>query len=187
MPVKKLLFLSLLLSMVCSAQTIQQQNIKLGSSRTAEFWQQIDDVFNDPNFASSNWGVVIKSLETGEYLYKRNEDKLFMPASNLKLFTTSAALLLLGKNFKYKTSLYINGNVEGSQLKGDLVIQGTGDPTNSERFNQGDIYKVYNTWADTLLAHGIEEITGNIIGDDKYFETNGYGAGWAADYESYWY
>ncbi|MDP4174719.1 MAG: D-alanyl-D-alanine carboxypeptidase/D-alanyl-D-alanine-endopeptidase [Bacteroidota bacterium] len=189
---KTLFFVSLFL---CGLNNIEAQNIqqpqtsatKFSSSRVAEFWQQIEDIFNDPNFSSSNWGVVIKSLETGEYLYKRNEDKFFIPASNMKLFTTSAGMLLLGRNYRYKTNLYINGSIEGSILKGDLILQGTGDPTNSERFNSEDIYKVYNDWADTLIARGIEEITGNIIGDDKDFEENGYGAGWACDYESYWY
>lgn len=160
---------------------------KFNSSRIQDFWQQIDDIFNDPNFNSANWGVVIKSLETGEYLYKRNEDKLMMPASNLKLFTTSAGLIALGKNYKYQTNLYMNGTLEGSVLKGDLIIQGTGDPTISGRFYQDDPYKVFNDWADTLLSRGIEEITGNLIGDDKMFDENGLGEGWSWDYESYWY
>lgn len=182
-----------LLSFVLLQATVSAQNFqtpafnKFNSSRIAEFWQQIDDIFNDPNFNSANWGVVVKSLETGEYLYKRNEDKLMVPASNLKLFTTSAGLLLLGKNYRYKTNLYMNGNLEGSILKGDLIIQGSGDPTISGRFHEEDPYKVYNDWADTLLSRGIEEITGNLIGDDKLFDENGLGEGWSWDYETYWY
>lgn len=182
-----------LLSFVLLQATVSAQNFqtpafnKFNSSRIAEFWQQIDDIFNDPNFNSANWGVVVKSLETGEYLYKRNEDKLMVPASNLKLFTTSAGLLLLGKNYRYKTNLYMNGNLEGSILKGDLIIQGSGDPTISGRFHEEDTYKVYNDWADTLLSRGIEEITGNLIGDDKLFDENGLGEGWSWDYETYWY
>ncbi|MGE5400888.1 MAG: D-alanyl-D-alanine carboxypeptidase/D-alanyl-D-alanine-endopeptidase [Ignavibacteriales bacterium] len=182
------LFLFLSLPIALNAQNYPAQNFnKYSSSRVADFWQQIDDIFNDPNFSSSTWGVVVKSLETGEYLYKRNEDKLIMPASNLKLFTTSAGLLLLGKNFRYKTNLYVNGTMDGSVLKGDLIIQGMGDPTISGRFYQEDSYKVFSDWADTLLARGIDEITGNLIGDDKLFDENGLGEGWAWDYESYWY
>ncbi|MGE5431442.1 MAG: D-alanyl-D-alanine carboxypeptidase/D-alanyl-D-alanine-endopeptidase [Syntrophomonadaceae bacterium] len=182
-----------LLSFVLLQATLSAQNYqtpvfnKYNSSRITEFWQQIDDIFNDPNFNSANWGVVIKSLETGEYLYKRNEDKLMVPASNLKLFTTSAGLLLLGKNYRYKTNLYANGNIEGSVLKGDLILQGSGDPTISGRFHQDDAYKVFNDWADTLLSRGIEEVTGNLIGDDKLFDENGLGEGWSWDYETYWY
>ncbi|MEI7812821.1 MAG: D-alanyl-D-alanine carboxypeptidase/D-alanyl-D-alanine-endopeptidase [Ignavibacteria bacterium] len=193
MPDKKILIISALIIIInlkLMAQSFPQPNQgvnKFTSSRVGEFWQQLEDIFSDPNFSNSYWGVVVKSLETGEYLYKRNEDKLFIPASSLKLFTTSAGLVLLGRNYRFKTYLYANGTIEGSALRGDLIIQGAGDPTISGRFNHGDLYKVYNDWADTLLAKGIEEIKGNIIGDDKYFEDNNYGAGWAADYESQWY
>ncbi|HEX2867998.1 MAG TPA: D-alanyl-D-alanine carboxypeptidase/D-alanyl-D-alanine-endopeptidase [Ignavibacteriales bacterium] len=186
---KKLFLLGFfLMQSVLCAQNYQTPSFtKFNSSRIQDFWQQIDDIFNDPNFNNANWGVVIKSLETGEYLYKRNEDKLMMPASNLKLFTTSAGLIALGKNYRYKTSLYMNGTLEGSVLKGDLIVQGTGDPTISGRFYQDDAYKVFNDWADTLLSRGIEEITGNLIGDDQMFDENGLGEGWSWDYESYWY
>ena len=156
-------------------------------STIQEFWVQMDDIFNDPNFSNANWGVLIQSLETGEYFYKRNEDKLFRPASNMKLFTTAAGLILLGTEYKFSTSLFMNGTMDGSILKGNLIIQGGGDPTISGRFYNGDIYKVFNDWADSLLAIGIDEIDGNIIGDDNLFDDAGLGAGWAWDYESYWF
>ncbi|HZW38188.1 MAG TPA: D-alanyl-D-alanine carboxypeptidase/D-alanyl-D-alanine-endopeptidase [Ignavibacteriaceae bacterium] len=152
-----------------------------------EFWAQIDDIFNDPNFNNAQWGVVIQSLETGEYLYKRNEDKLLMPASNLKLFTTAAGLTLLGHDYTYKTRVYSRGELDGSTLKGDIIIQGTGDPTFSGRFYNGDMFKVFNDWADSLMDLGIDEITGNIIGDDNLFDDVGLGTGWAWDYESDWF
>ncbi len=160
---------------------------KYAYSTIPEFWSQMNDIFNDPNFSNAQWGVVIQSLETGEYFYKRNEDKLFMPASNLKLFTTAAGLILLGENYRFKTNVYMNGTVDGSVLKGDLVVQGRGDPTISSRFYDGNMFKVYEDWADSLLNMGIDEITGNIIGDDNAFDGVGLGAGWAWDYESNWF
>jgi D-alanyl-D-alanine carboxypeptidase/D-alanyl-D-alanine-endopeptidase (penicillin-binding protein 4) len=160
---------------------------KFGVNRVADFWQQLDDIFNDPNFSGAQWGVVIRSLETGEYLYKRNEDKLLMPASNIKLFTTSAALSLLGPHYKYKTNFYVNGSVDADILKGDLIVQGTGDPTFSGKFSNGDIWSGFNKIADTLLSLGIEEISGNIIGDDNYFDDKDLGEGWEWDYATNWY
>jgi serine-type D-Ala-D-Ala carboxypeptidase/endopeptidase (penicillin-binding protein 4) len=79
---------------------------KFSYGTVPELWEQIDDIFNDPNFSNAHWGVVIQSLVTGEYFYKKNENKLFVPASNLKLFTTSAALNLLGSNYRFKTELH---------------------------------------------------------------------------------
>ncbi len=160
---------------------------KYAYSTISEFWSQMNDIFNDPNFSNAEWGVVIQSLETGEYFYKRNEDKLFMPASNLKLFTTAAGLLILGSEYRFQTNIYMNGHVDGSTLNGDLVVQGRGDPTISGRFYDDDMLKVFNNWADSLLDNGIDEITGNIIGDDDAFDAVGLGTGWQWDYESSWF
>ncbi len=172
---------------VFAQEAINDTTPKYSYSTLQEFWSQMNDIFNDPNFSNAQWGVVIQSLETGEYFYKRNEDKLFMPASNLKLFTTAAGLILLGSDYKYKTNVCMNGKIDGSVLKGDLVIQGRGDPTISGRFYDGNIYKVFDDWADSLSKLGVDEITGNIIGDDNSFDEVGLGAGWSWDYESEWF
>ncbi|MHB8335949.1 MAG: D-alanyl-D-alanine carboxypeptidase/D-alanyl-D-alanine endopeptidase [Ignavibacteriaceae bacterium] len=172
---------------VFAQEAINDTTPKYSYSTLQEFWSQMNDIFNDPNFSNAQWGVVIQSLETGEYFYKRNEDKLFLPASNLKLFTTAAGLTLLGSEYKYKTNVYMNGKIDGSVLKGDLVIQGRGDPTISGRFYDGNIYKVFDDWADSLSKLGVDEITGNIIGDDNSFDEVGLGAGWSWDYESEWF
>lgn len=170
-------------NVVLNVDTLHKEKI----TSVSEFWNQMDDIFNDPNFSNANWGVVIQSLETGEYLYKRNENKFFVPASNLKLFTSAAALILLGGDYRFETNLYLNGSVDGSILIGDLVVQGDGDPTVSGRFYNNDVFKVYKNWADSLLDKGIDEITGNLIGDDNHFDNQGLGDGWAWNYESYWY
>ncbi len=169
-------------------QEISSDSIpKFSYATLPELWEQLDDIFNDPNFGNAHWGVVIQSLQTGEYFYKRNEDKLFIPASNLKLFTSAAALMKLGPDYTFSTELYTNGNVDGSILYGDLILVGRGDPTISGRFNHNDLYLVFNRWADSLLEKGIDEITGNIIGDDNLFDDKPLGNGWAWDQESKWF
>ena len=113
---------------------IKKDSLLLSSYSTiSELGTQLDDIFNDNSFINANWGVVIQSLENGEYFYKRNEDKFFVPASNLKLFTTAAGLLLLGSDYRFSTNIFLNGYQSGSTLYGDLVIQGRGDPTISGR------------------------------------------------------
>lgn len=176
------------LSICSSAQTTTKDSIpKYSYTTLPEFWSQMDDIFNDPNFSNAHWGVLIQSLETGEYFYKRNENKLFMPASNLKLFTSSAGLVLLGDDYRFTTNVFMRGRMDGSTLIGDIVVQGRGDPTLSGRFYKNDVLKVFSDWADSLLRLGIDEITGNIIGDDNEFDDLGLGAGWQWDYESDWY
>ena len=160
---------------------------KYSIATVQDFSEQIEDIFNDPNFTNAIWGASIQSLVTGEYFYKKNENKLFMPASNQKLITSAAGLLLLGPMYRFKTEIFSTGKLDGSILNGDLIIKGYGDPTISGRFNNDDMTKIFRDWADSLLAHGIDEIRGNILGDDNAFDDVSLGEGWAWDYESDWF
>lgn len=160
---------------------------KYSHATIAEFREQLDDIFNDPNFSSAQWGVVIQSLANGEYFYKRNEDKIFIPASDLKLITSAAALVNLGFDYRFKTEIYRRGKVDGSILKGDLIIKGFGDPTISGRLYDGEMTQIFEDWADSLLELGIDEIDGNIIGDGSAFDNVNLGEGWAWDQESDWF
>jgi len=167
---------------------IKKDSLQLYSYSTiSELSEQLDDIFNDNSFRNANWGVVIQSLKNGEYFYKRNEDKFFVPASNLKLFTTAGSLLLLGPDYRFSTNILLNGYQSGSTIYGDLVIQGRGDPTISGRFYNNDINLVFDTWIDSLLELGVTNIKGNIVGDDNLFDDIGLGNGWAWDYETDWY
>lgn len=188
--VSKLFFIIL----VCASFSFAQQKDSLSERKTVsnlnpliELRDQLDDYFNDPNFSNAIWGVLVKSLKTGEIIYKRNADKLFIPASNMKLFTSAAALLLLSPEFVYETNFYVSGGLEKGVLKGDLIIQGSGDPTISNRFYEGNQTKIFEDWADTLKSKGIWVIKGNIYGDDSSFDNVGLGNGWTLDYESSWF
>src|SRR3954468_5364722 len=65
----------------------------------------IDAVLANPALAHGSWGVLVKSLETGETLYALNAGKLMMPASNMKIVTLAAAAEKLGWEFRYDTTL----------------------------------------------------------------------------------
>ena len=184
----KLIALILFYSSFCFSQEVKLDTVpKYSITTVSEFSSQIGDIFNDPNFNNANWGVSIQSLVTGEYFYKKNENKIFMPASNQKLITSAAGLLLLGPMYRFKTEIYSSGIIDGSILKGDLIIKGFGDPTISGRFNNDDMTKIFRDWADSLLTLGIDEIRGNILGDDNTFDDTGLGDGWSWDYESNWF
>ncbi|HKP76361.1 MAG TPA: D-alanyl-D-alanine carboxypeptidase/D-alanyl-D-alanine-endopeptidase, partial [Longimicrobiaceae bacterium] len=141
----------------------------------------LDSIFGDTLFAGANWGVMVKSLESGRVLYRRNAEKLFVPASNMKLVTASAALEALGPDFRYRTAVAATGPVANGVLRGDLVIVGSGDPTIAADFRGGDPLAVFRAWADSLRAHGVQRVTGRIIGDDDVFDDLPLGRGWAWD------
>jgi len=178
-----LIFASLMLAGCASRQGLQyDQNNPFGKLQ-----YNIAQKFEDPNFDNAHWGVLIKSLKTGETVYARNEKKMFMPASNMKLFTSSSAMIALGPNYRFSTRLVTNGEVKNGVLNGDLIVVGSGDPTISGRFDSGKVTITFEHWADSLKALGITRINGNIIGDDNCFDDEYYGAGWSADYETDYY
>jgi serine-type D-Ala-D-Ala carboxypeptidase/endopeptidase (penicillin-binding protein 4) len=130
---------------------------------------QIHARFEDPAFAHAHWGALIQSLDTGRVWYARNESRLFMPASNNKILTASAALQTLGPDFQFETALCHTGRIEGSTIAGNLVVFGNGDPTLYERFFD-DSRDVFREWAVALRDMGITRIAGDVIGDDNAWD-----------------
>ena len=125
------------------------------------------------------WGAMVTEVSTGDTLFMRNVEHSFMPASVTKLFTTAAALDQLGPDYRYVTQLYADGPQISHALQGNLVIRGAGDPsTGAPGPNHMDLF---NSFADSLLALGIHEIGGHVIGDDNAFDDIPLGADWSWD------
>ncbi len=149
--------------------------------------RSIEAVLDDEAFENAWWAVQVVNLKTGEVLYSRNEKKNFIPASNTKLYTTAAALDQLGANYRYRTEVFIDGPVVDGELRGNLIVRGSGDPAIGGRFTDGDRTMTFRAWADSLKARGIRHITGDLIGDDDVFDDTPLGYGWSWDDEPYWY
>ena len=141
----------------------------------AQMLAAIDEILADPDLPSAIWGLVVQDARTGRVVLSRNADKNLLPASNLKLFTTAAALDGLGPTHRYTTRLYHLGSVsENGTLTGDLVIRGSGDPTFGST-GQGDPLQA---WAEALAQAGVRRVEGRLVGDDDVFEDARYGEGW---------
>jgi len=151
-----------------------------------ELIQRVDERLDDSDFDESLWGVLIESLETGEVLYERNADRLFVPASNQKILTSAAAYRSLGPDFTFTTRVHHTGRIEGGTLRGDLVVWGNGDPTIYNRFYSHS-REVFERWAAELKQRGVRRIEGNIVGDDNAWEDKHVGSGWPQDEITPWY
>src|SRR5690348_16955294 len=82
-------------------------------------------VLSSTDLGRGFWGIEVRSLATGKVLFSQNADKLFTPASNTKLFTTAAALALIGPDYKFHTSVETTGNLDRyGRLNGDVVLVG---------------------------------------------------------------
>jgi D-alanyl-D-alanine carboxypeptidase len=116
--------------------------------------QAIDDLLKSKELKHSLVGIYAVSINSGEEIYARNADISMIPASNNKLFTTAAALGTLGPNYTYTTTVERVGDVEDGILKGHLAIVGSGDPTISGRFHDGDMTKILRDWVDAVKPRG---------------------------------
>jgi serine-type D-Ala-D-Ala carboxypeptidase/endopeptidase (penicillin-binding protein 4) len=152
-----LLFLSIQIafsSRVAKAQTQIAPTTTTKPICSAQLGTAIDAVINRPLFSRARWGILVQPLSTAQTLYNRDAQKYFTPASNAKLLTTAAALQELGVNFRFRTSIYDNGN-------GVLRIVGRGDPSLTDTQLQ-DL-------AQQLKQKGIIQIK-QLIADDSYIQ-----------------
>jgi len=160
-----------------------------GHNDKATMVRHLDAIFNAPKWRSGRWGVMVQDLGTSEILYQRDADKSFMPASNLKLYTTSAAYVTLGKDFQYETPIYASGNIDADgTLHGNLVVVGSGDPSISGRYQkEHPTTGTLAEWTAAVKAAGIKAVDGAVIGDDDVFDDSPVAGSWQLDYLQEWY
>jgi len=136
--------------------------------------QEIDRVLDESDLTKARWGIFVMSMKDGRVLYSRDGDKLFTPASNMKIYTTAAALDLLGSDYRWHTSVYGDKQPDaGGVIDGNLTLFGRGAPDLNSYGKNG-----LASLADQLYQHGVRKVSGNIIGDESYFRGELYGSGW---------
>ena len=103
------------------------------SGACTELAQTIAGLLEEPAVARDHWGIAVIGMD-GSPIYSLNEGQLFQPASNAKLFTTAAAMALLGEKATYQTKMLARGVFgDGGKLTGHVVLVGNGDANLSGR------------------------------------------------------
>jgi serine-type D-Ala-D-Ala carboxypeptidase/endopeptidase (penicillin-binding protein 4) len=138
----------------------------------------LEKIFSGKEFAGALWGVDIIFLDRPEELYEKNSKQLCIPASNNKILTAASALLRLGADYRFQTRVLTDGRIRDGILDGNLIISGTGDPSNSPRFQAGDPFDTFREWAGKLRERGVRRIAGDIIADTAGFEEILYSESW---------
>ena len=151
---------------------------KPATARSTDLAKRIDSAIDQSELASARWGICVISMSDGATLYQRDADKLFTPASNMKIYTTGVALDLLGADYRWRTSVYANAQPDaGGRLQGDLILYGRGAPDLVAR-RKDDSNGSLATLANDLYARGVRHVSGNVIGDESYFRGDPLGDGW---------
>jgi serine-type D-Ala-D-Ala carboxypeptidase/endopeptidase (penicillin-binding protein 4) len=168
----------------------EERALERAAAAAARFGGRAETLLAAGPASKGDWGLLILDAQTGETLFKKNVDAYFVPASNMKLFTTALALAKLGPDYRFHTTLETRGTLSpDGTLSGDVVLVGRGDPNLSNRkfpyelreeFD-GPPERVLIELADALAAHGVKEISGDVIGDDSYFPRERYPNGWEID------
>ncbi|MDA8562047.1 D-alanyl-D-alanine carboxypeptidase/D-alanyl-D-alanine-endopeptidase [Gammaproteobacteria bacterium] len=123
------------------------------------------------NKSNFNVGINIRSMKHGDTIYTKNNNKLFIPASIIKILTAEAALLYLGSDFKFLTTLLTNTQeTKNGVVDGDVFLVQTGDPSLT--------YSDLTDLMVTLKEQQINIINGNIFIDNTAYDENIFGPGW---------
>ena len=125
----------------------------------------------------------VRALGPGELVALR-PDELQAPASNMKLATTAAALILLGRGAEWVTPFEAAGTLTGGTLAGDLVVRAAGDPL-FDPAGEGDVAGRVRALARELRAAGLGRVSGDLVLDEGTFATPAPGPAWP-DASQHW-
>ncbi|NVZ49588.1 D-alanyl-D-alanine carboxypeptidase/D-alanyl-D-alanine-endopeptidase [Pseudomonas sp. B6002] len=148
------------------------------SSNTAS-GQRLDQMLADPALHGATVSLTVRDARSGATLYQHNPRTRLVPASNLKLLTTAAAMDVLGPQYRFSTQLLSNGQQQGDRLTGNLYLRGLGDPTLQ--------FADYQVLAAQLASRGVREVQGDLVFDDTWFDAERLGVDWSHDDESTYY
>jgi D-alanyl-D-alanine carboxypeptidase/D-alanyl-D-alanine-endopeptidase (penicillin-binding protein 4) len=146
----------------------------------ADLSEDVRAVLGDKLLSKGEVGVEIiqlgPSLNDAKPIYESKATTPRIPASNLKVITTSTALEKLGTDFQFKTTLAMHG--------GDIALIGDGDPSLGDaamlRKAGWDVDTVFKNWAQMLQKRGINEVH-DVFVDDSIFDQTFTHPDWPTD------
>ena len=136
--------------------------------------QRLDSLLlNDPMLKTSEVGISVFDLTTGEQLFRYQDEKIYRPASTEKVVTSVSALATLGTDYTMDTHLKYTGKIENDTLKGNLYLIGGFDP----EFMDEDL----DSLVDVIARSGIRHIADTLAADVSMTDSVYWGNGWSWD------
>ena len=128
----------------------------------AELPEAVSQALRQAGIPESHVGIVVQEIGNPVPLLAHGENSAFNPASLMKLVTTLVALDSLGPAHTFKTRAYADGPIVEGVLRGNLILQGGGDPALTlERFWQ---------LLRELRERGVREIRGDVLLDGRFYQ-----------------
>lgn len=144
-----------------------------GSLKAQTMAERLDALLNEEVLKTSEVGLTVFDLTTGESLYRYQDEKLYRPASTEKVITSVTALAQLGTDYTMDTRLYYSGEIENDTLKGNLYLIGGFDP---------ELMEVHlDSLVEAVVQSGIRYIADTLVADVSMMDSVYWGPGWSWD------
>ena len=157
-------------------------HISFAQSRQQKIDIAVKHLLADSSMKHAILGLYVVNTSTNETVYDINAETGLAPASCQKIFTSIAAMDLLGHDYHFKTELGYDGSINDGELNGNLFFIGYGDPTlGSWRYNETKDSVVLNKWMHEIKSAGIKKINGKLVFDNARFSFNPIPGGWIWD------
>ncbi len=154
----------------------------LGGSTKADITKRIDGIINRSSQKKVQFSIHIVKARNGKTFYSHNATKPLIPASNMKIITTAAALKYLGPNFKYETKVGL--------LEDTLVVIGSGDPLLADQVTDTkygrEVGWIFEDIAAVLKRNGVKAIK-DILVDTSIFDDQRVHPSWQKKDLNRWY
>jgi D-alanyl-D-alanine carboxypeptidase/D-alanyl-D-alanine-endopeptidase (penicillin-binding protein 4) len=141
-----------------------------GRTQDSQLQRRLARALHVPHVAPARSAALALDLASGTVLFGQNPGLPLAPASNEKLPLTYAALTQLGPTYRIETDVLGEGQQDGTQWTGTLVLKGSGDPT----LSRADL----GVLAAQVKARGIRSVTGGVSGDESAYDARRIVAGW---------
>jgi D-alanyl-D-alanine carboxypeptidase/D-alanyl-D-alanine-endopeptidase (penicillin-binding protein 4) len=121
--------------------------------------------------------VHVRELFPGGVEVDLDAGRPLRPASNVKLVTTAAALVLLGPSWHFDTAFEAGGPLRDGVLEGDLVVRAAGDPLYDPRA-AGSVAALLEPAVAALRERGVRVVAGDLVLDEGSFAEPAPGPAW---------
>src|SRR5262245_38807522 len=123
-----------------------------GGDLQADFADRVQQA----GLGKATFGLYVVDLDANRELVAINADDAFIPASNMKLVTSAAALCVLGPQFAFRTELRYAGAAKNGSV---IVVRGDGDPGFCDpkllAANGLDVERILDTWVGAVQKAGV--------------------------------